>query len=171
MKKTVSRPSEGMDFIFSMLLFLVFILCSVFTILIGSRVYGNIRARNDAAFYSDTALSYITNKVRQSDRTGSISVRTVEGQSILVLASDYDGILYETWVYTKDGTLLELFSEQGSGLTVEDGLPIMDCEPISFSIADKKNGAMLEINLEETPSPRTASLFLRSSSKGGRRNE
>ena len=57
MKKTVSRPSEGMDFIFSMLLFLVFILCSVFTILIGSRVYGNIRARNDAAFYSDTALS------------------------------------------------------------------------------------------------------------------
>ena len=33
MKKTVSRPSEGMDFIFSMLLFLVFILCSVFTIL------------------------------------------------------------------------------------------------------------------------------------------
>lgn len=98
-----------MDFIFSMLLFLVFILCSVFTILIGSRVYGNIRARNDAAFYSDTALSYITNKVRQSDRTGSISVRTVEGQSILVLASDYDGILYETWVYTKDGSLLELF--------------------------------------------------------------
>lgn len=56
-----------------------------------------------------------------SDRTGSISVRTVEGQSILVLASDYDGILYETWVYTKDGSLLELFSEQGSGLTVEDG--------------------------------------------------
>ena len=81
--------------------FLYFILCSVFTILIGSRVYGNIRARNDAAFYSDSALSYITNKVRQSDRTGSISVRTVEGQSILVLASDYDGILYETWVYTK----------------------------------------------------------------------
>ena len=171
MKKTVSRPSEGMDFIFSMLLFLVFILCSVFTILIGSRVYGNIRARNDAAFYSDTALSYITNKVRQSDRTGSISVRTVEGQSILVLASDYDGILYETWVYTKDGSLLELFSEQGRGLTVEDGLPITDCEHISFPIADKKNGAMLGITLEETPSPRTASLFLRSSSKGGRRNE
>ena len=39
MKKTVSRPSEGMDFIFSMLLFLVFILCSVFTILILSLIH------------------------------------------------------------------------------------------------------------------------------------
>ena len=63
-------------------------------------------------------------KVRQSDRTSDISVRTVEGQSILVLASDYDGILYETWVLHKDGSLLELFSgSRGSGLTVEDSLP------------------------------------------------
>lgn len=171
MKKSVSRPSGGMDFIFSMLLFLVFILCSVFTILIGSRVYSNIRARNDAAFYSETALSYITNKVRQSDRADCINVRTIEGQNVLTLSSDYDGIIYETWIYTKDGSLLELFSEQGSGLTTEDGLPIMDCAPISFSIDDVKNGEMLTITLGESPSSRTARLFLRSSSKGGPKDE
>lgn len=169
MKKTASQPSGNMDFIFSMLLFLVFILCSVFTILIGSRVYSNIRARNDAAFYSDTALSYITNKVRQSDRADCVNVRTIDGQEVLVLTSDFYGTLYETWIYTKDGALLELFSEQGSGLTAEDGLPVMDCSPISFSIHEANNGEILEIILREDSSPRTASLFLRSSLKGGQR--
>lgn len=171
MRKTSGRPTGNMDFIFSMLLFLVFILCSVFTILIGSRVYGNIRERNDASFYSDTALSYITNKVRQSDRADSVSVRTIEDQNVLVLTSEYNGILYETWIYTKDGALLELFSEQGSGLTTQDGLPIMDCPPISFSIDNTANGEMLGVTLEDEAFGRNAFLFLRSSSRGGQIND
>jgi len=157
-----------MDFLFSMILFLIFILCSVFTILIGSRVYSNIRARNDAAFYSDTALSYITNKVRQADRTGCVKQRTIDGCDVLVLSSDYDGILYETWIYTKDGSLLELYSEKDSGLTVEAGLPIMESGPISFTMEETANGALLTIRLEEHETARSASLFLRSSLEGGR---
>lgn len=164
MKRDNSRPSGSIDFIFSMLLFLVFILCSVFTILIGSRVYSNIRARNDAAFYSDTALSYITNKVRQSDRTDSVDVRTIDGQNVLVLSSDYYGVLYETWIYTKDGSLMELFSEQGSGLSAGDGLPVTECPPVSFSIENEAAGEMLVITLEGEPSSSTAKLFLRSAS-------
>lgn len=171
MKRENSRPSGSIDFIFSMILFLVFILCSVFTILIGSRVYGNIRARNDAAFYSDTALSYITNKVRQADRTDSVEVRSIDGQNVLVLSSDYDGVLYETWIYTKDGSLMELFSEQSSGLSTEDGLPVMECPPVSFAIDKAAAGEMLVITLEGKPSPSTAKLFLRSVSnpEGGSR--
>lgn len=162
MKRETSRPSGSIDFIFSMLLFLVFILCSVFTILIGSRVYSNIRARNDAAFYSDTALSFITNKVRQSDRADSVEVRSIDGESVLVLSSDYSGVLYETWVYTKDGVLLELFSERGSGLSTEDGLPIMECPPVLFTMDRTANGEMLVITLEGESSSDTAKLFLRS---------
>lgn len=165
MKRDHSRPSGSIDFIFSMILFLVFILCSVFTILIGSRVYSNIRARNDAAFYSDTALSYITNKVRQSDRTDSVDVRSIDGQNVLVLSSDYYGVLYETWIYTKDGSLMELFSEQGSGLSAEDGLPVMECPPVSFAIDKAAAGEMLAITLEGDSTSSTAKLFLRSASK------
>lgn len=169
MKRENSRPSGSIDFIFSMLLFLVFILCSVFTILIGSRVYSNIRARNDAAFYSDTALSYITNKVRQSDRTDSVNIRSIDGQNVLVLSSGYNGVLYETWIYTKDGSLFELFSEQGSGLSTEDGLPVMECPPVSFSIENAAAGEMLVITLEGESWPAAAKLFLRSAlnPKGG----
>ena len=163
MKRENSRPSGSIDFIFSMILFLVFILCSVFTILIGSRVYSNIRARNDAAFYSDTALSYITNKVRQADRTDSVEVRSIDGQNVLVLSTGYDGVLYETWIYTKDGSLMELFSEQSSGLSAEDGLPVMECPPVSFVMDRAADGEMLVITLEGESSI-TAKLFLRSAS-------
>lgn len=144
-----SSRSGSMAFLFSMLLFLVFILCSVFIILIGSRVYTNIRARNDAAFYSDTALSYISNKVRQADRSGFVNVEEIDGLSVLVLTSEYDGILYDTWIYTKDGSLRELFSEKGSGLTTDDGLPIMDCGAVFFSLDEKKSRPLLTITLEE----------------------
>lgn len=181
--KNSSAPgrSGGMAFLFSMLLFLVFILCSVFTILIGSRVYTNIRARNDAAFYSDTALSYISNKVRQADRSGFVTVEDMDGLSVLVLTSEYDGILYDTWIYTKDGSLLELFSEKGSGLTTDDGLPIMDCGAVSFSIDGKGSRPRLTVTLEEydgdaavsnssdtgSRASQQAVLSLRSSRKGG----
>lgn len=53
---TKRTPASGKTgFLFSMLLFFVFLFCSVFTVLIGSRVYENIRERDNDSFYRDTA--------------------------------------------------------------------------------------------------------------------
>lgn len=162
MKK--SNSAQGADLLFSMLLLLVFILCSVFTILIGSRVYENIRARNNSSFYSDTAVSYVTNKVRQSDRAGSVEVRDTDGCRVLALSyTSPDGIVYETWIYTLDGSLKELYSEKDSGLTVADGLDIMECAPLDFNL-DEESG-LLTLSLQTEPAV-SADILLRSS-KGG----
>ena len=168
LRKTNSAGSlKGMDLLFSMLLFLVFVLSAVFTILVGSRVYENIRARNDVAFYSDTALGYITNKVRQSDSTGAVSVQDVDGTNVLLLTSRAGDLTCETWIYTVNGQLMELFTIKGSGLSVEDGLPIMECQSVSFSLDDNLNGLLLSINLESDSGLHTARLSLRSTDKGG----
>lgn len=166
--------------LFSALLLLIFVLCSLFTILIGSRVYANIYARNDEAFYTSTALGYISNKVRQADRTGCVAIRQIDGCDVLVLTSDYDGILYETWIYTKDGALRELYSEQDSGLTTDDGLEVMDCGAVSFSFREedpaRPGRTLLVVRLAGDASDtgqargntgREALLTLRSSQKGG----
>lgn len=167
MRKTNSAVAlKGMDLLFSMLLFLVFVLSAVFTILVGSRVYENIRARNDAAFYSDTALGYITNKVRQTDSTGAVSVQDVEGTNVLLLTSEAGDLICETWIYTVDGQLMELFTIQGSGLSVKDGLPIMECRGVSFSLEEKPRGLLLNINLDSDSGNHTARLSLRSTDKG-----
>ena len=65
--KRTNHSGNGAEQLFPALLFFVFLLCTIFTILIGSRVYENIRERDNLSFHTDTALAYISNKVRQGD--------------------------------------------------------------------------------------------------------
>lgn len=129
-----TQNSGRTELLFSMLLLFVFLLCSMFTVLIGSRVYENIRARDNESFYRDTALSYVVNKVRQADETGAVEVRDEGDTSVLVLTSQINGSLYETWIYTLDGTLRELFTPKDSGLTTADGLEISSCPKLTFLV-------------------------------------
>lgn len=163
--KHEKKSLNGAEQLFPALLFFVFLLCTIFTILIGSRVYENIRERNNESFRTDTALAYITNKVRQGDRIDSVSIREENGFQVLVLATDYDGIIFETWIYQMDGALWELFAQKDSGLDVFAGQMIMDCEPMFFSLeTTQSGGSMLTITLENT---REAKLLLRSGPEGG----
>lgn len=168
---TKRTPASGKTgFLFSMLLFFVFLFCSVFTILIGSRVYENIRERDNDSFYRDTAVSYVVNKVRQADQSGGVTVGETDGGiSFLLLTSQIDGAVYETWIYTMDGVLRELFTPRGSGLSVEDGLEICACPELSFSLDEPDGKRLLTISQavsdEASPeSARSVSLLLRSAS-------
>ena len=49
-----TQNSGRTELLFSMLLLFVFLLCSIFTVLLGSRVYENIRARDNESFYRET---------------------------------------------------------------------------------------------------------------------
>lgn len=167
-KQTLSSGKTG--FLFSMLLFFVFLFCSVFTVLIGSRVYENIRERDNDSFYQDTAVSYVINKIRQADQSGGVTVgETDSGISFLLLTSQTDGTVYETWIYTMDGHLRELFTPMGSGLSVEDGLEICTCPELAFSLDEPDGKRLLTIfqasSDEASPeNGRSISLLLRSAS-------
>ena len=84
-RRAAARRGNKMNVLFTSLLFLVFILCALFTVLIGSRVYENITQRSNRNFTGTTALSYIANKVRQGDREDMAEVREIEGTPVLVL--------------------------------------------------------------------------------------
>ena len=167
-KRTPSSGKTG--FLFSMLLFFVFLFCSVFTVLIGSRVYENIRARDNDSFYRDTAVSYVINKIRQADQSGGVTVgETDDGTSFLLLTSQAEGTVYETWIYTTDGCLRELFTPRGSGLSIEDGLEICACPDLSFSLDEPDGKRLLTISQAASDGAlpeegRSISLLLRSAS-------
>ena len=137
MNRTAARRSNKMNVLFTSLLFLVFILCALFTVLIGSRVYENITQRSNRNFTGTTALSYIANKVRQGDREGMAEVREIEGTPVLVLGQEVNGTRYETWIYFRDGSVKELFANPESGLTLSDGLKILECEGLELSMEDR----------------------------------
>lgn len=163
--KRIDHSRSGAEQLFPALLFFVFLLCTIFTILIGSRVYENIRERDNLSFHTDTALAYISNKVRQGDVADSVSIREIDGCQVLVLTSDYEDILFETWIYQADGTLWELFTQKDSGVDLSSGQVIMECDPVTFSLKTNDHGnTLLTISLDGS---REANVLLRSTQKGG----
>ncbi|MBQ6833615.1 MAG: DUF4860 domain-containing protein [Lachnospiraceae bacterium] len=162
--KTDKKSRSGAEQLFPALLFFVFLLCTVFTILIGSRVYENIRERDRLSFETDTALAYITNKVRQGDISDSVSIRESDGQQFLVFTSIFDDVAYETLIYHMDGGLYELFTLAENDLDPTAGQRIMDCDTMSFMLEETIDGTMLHITLGES---RHVNLLLRSTQEGG----
>ena len=141
MNRTAARRSNKMNVLFTGLLFLVFVLCALFTVLIGSRVYENITARSNRNFTGTTALSYIANKVRQGDRAGMVNVADVDGIQVLEMKQEIGDSEYVTWIYWDDGSIRELFTDTSSGLGLADGLEILECQGLKLS----KDGRLLRI--------------------------
>ena len=127
--------------LFTMLLFLVFVLSALFTVLIGSRVYENITVRSDASYTGNTALSYIANKVRQGDRAGMVNVADVDGIQVLEMKQERGDSEYVTGIYWDDGSIRELFTDTSSGLGLADGLEILECRGLKLS----RKGRLLHI--------------------------
>ena len=141
MNRKTDKKGNAVSVLFTMLLFLVFVLCALFTVLIGSRVYENINVRSDANYTGSTALSYIANKVRQGDRAGMVNVVDVDGTQVLEMKQENGESEYVTWIYWDHGSIRELFTDTSSGLGLADGLEILECRGLKLS----KDGRLLRI--------------------------
>ncbi|HCD42477.1 MAG TPA: DUF4860 domain-containing protein [Lachnoclostridium sp.] len=130
--------------LFTILLFLVFVLCALFSVLIGGKVYENINGRAEDTYQKDVALSYIANKVRQGDEAGMVSLTEMAGIPVLKLEQEIQDSVYVTLIYYQDGRLWELFTDEESGLGVGDGNEILECSPVTLEI----DGRLLHIKTE-----------------------
>lgn len=161
MQQRVDRKGQAVSTLFTMLLFLVFVLCALFTVLTGGKVYENISARMEDNYTGSVALQYIANKVRQGDQEDAVRVLDVEGTQVLELSQDIEGYEYISWIYYYDGSIRELFTSADSGLGLSDGIEIMECEGLSFS----KEGQLLTVTTKGSGDG-TLSLALRSTGEG-----
>ena len=144
MKKFSARKGQAVNVLFTMILFLVFVLCALFTVLIGGKVYENINRRTEENFSGCTALHYVANKVRQGDRMGLIDVTEVDGTPVLEIRQEAGEDTYITWIYSRDGWIKELFTFEGSGLGLSDGLPITECGGLDV----EKDGRLITVTTE-----------------------
>ncbi|MCI9163375.1 MAG: DUF4860 domain-containing protein [Lachnospiraceae bacterium] len=160
MQQKKEQRGQIMGTLFTMLLFLVFVMCALFTVLAGGKVYENIGRRMADNYTGSVALQYIANKVRQGDEAGMVRVMDVEGTSVLELSQDFDGERYISWIYYYDGSIRELFTHKDSGLGLPDGIGILECEGLSF----EQDGRLLTI---ETAGNGGGRLLLSLRSTGG----
>lgn len=136
-----NAQNQAVGTLFIMLLFLVFVLCALFTVLTGGKVYENISTRMEQTYTGSVALQYVANKVRQGDLAGQVSVKEMEDTQVLELIQEIEGERYLTWIYYRDGSIRELFTYEDSGLTLQDGLEILKCGGLSFS----KEGRLITV--------------------------
>ena len=138
------QKGQLVNTLFTMLLFLVFVLCALFAVLIGGKVYENINARTEATYRGDVALSYIANKVRQGDEAGLVELTEMDGTTVLQLKQEINGSVYVTDIYYKDGKLWELFTDAESGLGVNDGYEILECDEVVM----RMDGRLLSVETD-----------------------
>lgn len=131
-----NQRGQMVNTLFTMLLFLVFVLCALFAVLIGGKVYENINIRTESTYRADVALSYIANKVRQQDTGGMVELTDENGTAMLRLKQIINDRVYHTDIYYRDGKLYELFTAADSGLGVNDGIEIMECDEVVMAMED-----------------------------------
>lgn len=156
------KESHSIDTLFALLLFSTMALCALCIIVMGGRVYRNIVDDMDENFVTRTAMFYISNKVKQYDQQGFISVEEREGQNMLVLKEEIDGAIYETLIYEENGLVREMFIEKGTEVPFESGTVILETEKLHFEMV-QENLLKMELDTKERE---TKALFLNLRSEG-----
>lgn len=124
--KNFRSKEHFVDIVFTLSLFCVFAASALLVVLIGSNVYRSTAGQMAENNSSHTALSYISEKIRQADGIGDITITRLSGTDALALTDQYDGQDYITYIYEDQNELKELFAKADTSLSVESGQSITD---------------------------------------------
>lgn len=137
------------DFIFPIALFFVFALSALTLVLFAARIYRSTTENSSLQYTSRTGLSYISEKIHQSDGHGAITLGSFDGCDALVIEQSYEEETYFTYIYVHEQNLKELFIKEGVAADASDGRIILEIQDFSieqlsenlfrFNCTDAKN--------------------------------
>ena len=126
------------DILFVLVLFLVFTSSALAVILLGARVYQSTSSRMESNYNVRTALAYVSEKIRQNDESGAVSLCELDGIPALTLSQRMEDTSYITYLYFQDGALKELLTEASREVSSEQGTAIISLK--SFSVRETDDG-------------------------------
>lgn len=135
----MERKKHSIDVLFMFVLFAIFAILSVLIIFIGSEVYSRITGNKEINERTRTTLSYITNKVRETDGSKNVDIIEKDGSQVLVLKNEYEDYSFETWVYEYDSKLMEMRIDSGDEFELKYGDVLLDTNGVKFYIDEDKN--------------------------------
>lgn len=121
------------DILFPISLFFVFAATSLAVILLAADIYADTTDAAKSGYSTRTALSYITEKIHQSDSEGSVSLETFDNRDALVIRQTFDHEhTYTTYIYEDKGVLRELFIQDQVHALAGNGKEIMPIQDFSM---------------------------------------
>lgn len=120
------RSKSIVDILFLLALFCAFLISALFIVLFGARIYKKTVVDMQTNYTSRTALSYVSEKLRQHDCADCVSVEITDGQPILALTQDMGGTKYCTYMFSYDGYLKEITIKAGEGVDLSSGQNLIE---------------------------------------------
>ncbi len=142
-----SNKRHVIDTIFVICLMLLFLISALTVISIGANIYKKNVATTSENYAQRVSIAYITEKVRQSDVDGNVYVQKLFDQNVLVFEQTVNGNVYNTYIYSYDGYLRELFARADlDNFYPQTGQKILKLD--SFDI-EKTNDNLLKATVTE----------------------
>lgn len=159
-----SDQRHVIDFLFPIALLFVFAASSLSVVLFAADAYQKTAASSEHNHELRTALDYVTEKIRQGDTAGAVSVGTFDGHKSLIIRQSYGEQEYVTYIYEHDGYLKELFIRNDAQANASAGAEIAQIHSFDVSCEDRMYRLSCEMSDGKTSS---ALVTVRSSSEKG----
>ena len=143
----IDRETHRIDSIFIMLLFFLFALTAFVLIMIGVRQYKATANVMDYNYEIRTVTSYLREKTRQNSSNSSISIETIDGTNALCLKNTLNNTIYNTYIYYYDGSLREMYIQEGTPFTLNLGQQIVT---ISGFDMDKTDDGLIIVTISDS---------------------
>ena len=134
MRKRSATLTHLVPGVFVFILIGFFAVASLLLTVIGLRVYRHVT--DSASFNSESQmiLSYISNKIRTFDATGSVVIGQRDGIALLSLRETLDAQPYETNIYAYDGAIWESFAAVGDTFDPENGERLVTAQALRCTL-------------------------------------
>lgn len=126
------------DILFVLALFGLFTISALMLVTVGAEVYRNTVEDMDSNYEARTSFAYLTEKIRQNDATGSVSIGMLENIPALILSQTIDDQEYLTYLYYHEGCLKELLMKKGADLVgdpLSAGNTVMPLAKLDMALA------------------------------------
>lgn len=130
----IKENNQSYQFIFILLLFFIIAIISLMVILLGKDIYSSINEDRISNYEKRVSLSYVANKIRQSDKENNIRIENLNGINAIVINEKYDEAVYETWIYHYDNAIYEMFTDEGVEFNLDDGMRIMEIDNFNIEL-------------------------------------
>jgi len=161
----LEKKRHIIDTLFVIILLFIFALCVAMLISLGASVYRrNVDTMTDN-FNNRISFAYITEKIRQADANGYVSVGNLENVPAITLEKEIDEVSYTTYLYEYNGFLCELTKKtDATGISPAAGQQIIEIKDFSFN---RLNDKTYRITVTETDDD-TLTFYVSSRSQKGK---
>ncbi len=125
--------SHNTDVLFTFMLFCLYIVLCLMLLMSTFNSYRLILDRVDQNYKTNTCLEYIANKVRYFDSLDSVYISTFDGLPALRMKESIYNKNYEAIIYFDNGSVKELYIEEGMSLTKDAGNEIFAAQNFKLS--------------------------------------